>query len=292
MSSTSTAAPSAGLSGSQPRLLSGRVAVITGGASGIGEAAVRKFVAEGARCLIADLQADLGRRLAEELGDAAKFLRVDVTNEDDVAVAVETAIKTFGRIDVIFNNAGVVGAIGSVTEMSASAWKRTIAVDLDSVFYGTKHAALAMIEQGTGGSIINTSSIAGLIGGLGPHAYTAAKHAVIGLTKSTSAELAKHQIRVNAISPGTVVTPLTAGSLTGNAGDLGPMREHAAAASHLGFAIIADDIADSAVFLASDRSRAITGHTLVVDGGRTTNGGSIRFHSAAPEYLAEAGKRE
>jgi NAD(P)-dependent dehydrogenase (short-subunit alcohol dehydrogenase family) len=272
--------------------LAGRVAVITGGASGIGEAAVRKFVAEGAQCVIADMQEELGLALAAELGKAVTFLRVDVAEEDDVASAVETAVRHFGRIDTVFNNAGIVGAIGSVTEMSTKAWKRTIAVDLDSVFFGTKHAALAMIAQGEGGSIINTSSIAGLIGGLGPHAYTAAKHAVIGLTKSTAAELAKHQIRVNAISPGTTVTPLTAGSLTGDVNDMAAMTTHAAGASGLGFAIIADDIADSAVFLASDRSRAITGHTLVVDGGRSTNGGSVRFHSAAPEFLAEAGRRE
>jgi NAD(P)-dependent dehydrogenase (short-subunit alcohol dehydrogenase family) len=249
--------------------LDGRVAVVTGGASGIGEAAVRRFVEEGARVVVADVQVDRGEAVAAAIGDAARFVRCDVTNEDAVADAIRFAVDTWGRLDVMFNNAGVVGAIGPIAETDTDAWLRTIDILVHSVFYGCKHAARAMVAQGFG-SIINTSSAAGVMGGLGPHAYTTAKTAVIGLTKSVASELGPKGVRCNAIAPGTIPTPLTAVVTTGDASDL----------------------ANAALYLASDEAAFVNGHTLVVDYGRTINGGSPRFASAAPKLMGIAGTDE
>jgi NAD(P)-dependent dehydrogenase (short-subunit alcohol dehydrogenase family) len=163
--------------------LKGRVAVVTGGARGIGEGTVRRFVEEGASVIISDLQAEAGEALARELGAAARFIRTDVTREEDVAAAVDLAVREFGRLDCMINNAGIVGAIGSIKDTSVKAWDATIAVLLRGVFLGMKHAARVMIPQQSG-SIVSLASTAGVMGGLGPHAYTAAKHAVVGLTKS------------------------------------------------------------------------------------------------------------
>jgi NAD(P)-dependent dehydrogenase (short-subunit alcohol dehydrogenase family) len=270
--------------------LEGKVAVVTGGASGIGAATARRFVGEGARVIVCDLQADLGAALCAELGDATRFIRTDVTLESDIAAAVDLAVSTFGGLDVMFNNAGIVGAIGSIAETSSQAWEKTIAVLLDGVFYGMKHAARVMIPQRRG-AIISTSSTAGIQGGLGPHAYTAAKHAVIGLTKSVSAELAQYGVRVNAISPGSTVSPLTAAVISGDHLNESTTTKAIASTSPLGIAAVADDIANAALYLASDEARIVTGHTLVVDAGVTTNGGSNRFHSAPAALLEEAGKQ-
>ena len=260
--------------------LEGKVAVITGGASGIGEATARRFVAEGARVIIADLQAQLGQSVADALGDNARFIACDVTVEDRVAAAVDLAMSTWGRLDVMFNNAGIVGAVGPISETSGEAWLKTIDVLLHSVFYGTKHAARVMIPQGSG-SIIATTSIAGMIGGLGPHAYTAAKTAVVGFTKSVASELNQYSIRVNAIAPGTIPTALTAQALAGDKNDLASVAEHARLTNGMGIASDPTDIANAALYLASDEARLVNGHTLVVDAGRSINGGSSRFAGSA-----------
>jgi NAD(P)-dependent dehydrogenase (short-subunit alcohol dehydrogenase family) len=260
--------------------LAGKIAVITGGASGIGEATAARFVAEGARVVVADLQVERGLAVAAALGDAARFVACDVTREDQVAAAVDLAVSEWGRLDVMFNNAGIVGAVGSIAETSSDAWRKTIDVLLHSVFYGSKHAARVMIPQ-RGGSIIATSSIAGVIGGLGPHAYTAAKTAVIGLTKSMASELNQYTIRVNAIAPGTIPTALTAQALMGDRSDLAAVAEHARLTNGMGIASDPVDIAHAAVYLASDEARLVNGHTLVVDAGRSINGGSTRFASSS-----------
>jgi len=166
--------------------LAGKVAVITGAASGMGLATAERFVAEGAKVVIADFNADAGRAAAEALGPAARFTRCDVSVEDDVAAAVALATDAFGRLDVMFNNAGIGGAFGPITELEVDHWDATFAVLVRGVFLGTKHAARVLIEQGEGGSIINTASVAGLGGGAGPQAYSAAKAAVVNPTASGS----------------------------------------------------------------------------------------------------------
>jgi len=271
--------------------LSGKVAVVTGGASGIGEATVRRFAAEGASVVVADLQRDLGAAVAADVGAAARFIATDVTREDDVAAAIDLAVSEFGTLDVMFNNAGIVGAVGSIAQTSVEAWDRTVAVLLRGVFLGMKHAARVMGPQGSG-SIISTSSTAGIIGGLGPHCYTACKHGVIGLTKSVATELAGSGVRVNAISPGNTVTAMTSAVITGDHLATEATTKAIAATSPLGIAGLPDDIANAALYLASDEARYVTGHTLVVDAGQTTNGRSARFHQQRPALLREAGVRE
>ena len=270
--------------------LDGRVAVITGGASGIGAGTTRRFVEEGARVVIADVDVDAGKRLADELGDSTRFIVTDVAVEGDVEAAVAGAVEAFGRLDIMFNNAGILGAVGPIAETTASAWDRSVDVLLRSVFLGMKHAAPVMIRQRSG-VILSTSSIAGIIGGLGPHAYTACKHAVIGLTKSVAGELAQHGVRVNAIAPGNTVTAMTAVAYTGEAANLDDTAARIKAGSPLGFAGEPIDIANAALYLASDEARYITGHCLVVDAGQTTNAGSVRFSSSDAALIVEGGRR-
>lgn len=270
--------------------LEGKVAVITGAASGIGAGTARRFVAEGAMVIVADMQVDAGQALVDELGDHTRFASTDVTKEADLAAAVDLAVAEFGRLDVMFNNAGIVGATGRIAEMSAEAWDNTIAILLRGVFLGTKHAARVMRPQQSG-VIISTSSTAGILGGLGPHAYTAAKHGVIGLTKSVANELAPDGIRVNAISPGNTVTAMTAAVVTGDANNVEGATERIASTSPLGYAGFPQDIAAAAVFLASDEARYISGHTLVVDAGQTTAGMTPNRVNVGPSrQLHEAGR--
>jgi NAD(P)-dependent dehydrogenase (short-subunit alcohol dehydrogenase family) len=271
--------------------IEGKVAVVTGGASGIGEGTVRRFLAEGASVVIADLQRERGEALAAELGAATRFIATDVTREDDVAAAVDLAVGAFGRLDVMFNNAGIIGAIGSIAETPLDSWNRTVAILLDGVFLGMKHAARVMIPQRSG-SIISTSSIAGVIGGLGPHCYTACKHAVIGLTKSVASELGGSGVRVNAIAPGNTVTAMTSSAITGDHTATERTAQQIAASNPLRIAGFPEDIANAALYLASEEARYISGQTIVVDGGQTTNGGSSRFHQSKVGLIREAGIRE
>jgi NAD(P)-dependent dehydrogenase (short-subunit alcohol dehydrogenase family) len=272
--------------------LDNAVAVITGGASGIGAGTVERFIAEGARVVVADLQEDLGREVADKHGDAAVFHKTNVTLESDVAGAVDLALSTYGRLDIMFNNAGIVGAVGPVADTTAESWTGTIDILLNGVFYGIKHAARVMTPQGSG-AILSTASTAGVLGGLGPHAYTAAKHAVIGLTKSVANELGPDGIRVNAIAPGNTVTPMTAAVMTRNPDETEQTTSHIAAGTLLNRAGFPDDIANAAVYLASEESRYVTGHCLVVDAGHTASGKRRhRFHEGDPEVMREAGQRD
>jgi NAD(P)-dependent dehydrogenase (short-subunit alcohol dehydrogenase family) len=270
--------------------LDGKVAIITGGASGIGEGTVRRFVDEGARVVIADLQDVAGGALCAELGAATRFIHTDVTVEADVAAAVDLAVTEFGRLDIMFNNAGIVGAIGRIADTTSDAWGRSVAVLLNGAFHGMKHAARVMVPQGSG-VILSTASTAGVMGGLGPHAYTACKHAIIGLTKSVASELASQGIRVNAIAPGNTATAMTAAVIAGDHTDLETTNKHIAAGSPLGISGQPSDIANAALYLASDEARYVTGHCLVVDAGQTTNGGGGRFHQSKPALVEEAGRR-
>ena len=191
----------------------------------------------------------------------------------------------------MFNNAGILGAVGSISRTSVEDWDRSVAVLLRSVFLGMKHAARVMVPQRSG-VIISTSSTAGITGGLGPHAYTACKTAVIGLTRSVAGELAQHGVRVNAIAPGNTVTGMTAFAYTGDASEIEATTERIRAGSNLGIAGEPVDIANAALYLASDEARYVTGHCLVVDAGQTTNAGSVRFASAEPALILERGRTE
>ena len=246
--------------------LTGKVAAITGGASGIGAGTVHRFVAEGAKVLIADLDQARGAALASELGAAAAFLRTDVSKEEDVAAMVAETTDRFGRIDVLFNNAGFGGALGPIESTTVADYDLTMDVLLKSVFLGMKHVAPLMKAQGSG-SIISTASVAGIRAGYAPHLYSVAKSAVIHLTRTVALELGEHGVRVNAICPGFIATPLAAGRPDADEIRIDQMRAAGAASQVLGRVGEAVDIANMALFLASDESAWITGREFVVDGG-------------------------
>jgi NAD(P)-dependent dehydrogenase (short-subunit alcohol dehydrogenase family) len=252
--------------------LDGKVAVITGGASGIGAATAALFVEEGARVVIGDLQADVGEETAGRLGANCAFQPCDVSKEADVAALVEAATSRWGALDVIYNNAGFGGALGPIESLSEDDIDITFDVLLKGVIFGMKYAAPVMKAQESG-SIISTASVAGLIAGGGPHLYNVAKAAVIHLTHSVATELAEQNIRVNCICPGFIATPLAANSPIGTRGRdaaeerMQKMRDQSSLAQPLHRVGEAGDIANAALFLASDESSWITGIEMVVDGG-------------------------
>ena len=251
-----------------------KVAVITGGASGIGAATVKRFCAEGAAVVIADLNDAGGRELVESIaatGGRATFQRTDVTAEADIRAAIDRAVTTYGRLDVIFNNAGLGGAIGPLEETSVEDWDRTQAVLLRGVFLGIKHA-IPHLRAAGGGSIISTASVAGLRGGAGPHSYSAAKAGVVNLTRTAALELAKDSIRVNCICPGGINTPLLTSRFPGGGEALTPLLSMIQPLPRPGYP---EDIAAMALFLASDESSFVTGAAMVVDGGFTAGGSMI-----------------
>lgn len=266
--------------------------VVTGAASGIGAATVRGIVREGGSVIIADLQEEAGQALATELGTAAVFQKTDVTREEDIAAAVAAAQREFGSLTGMVNNAGIVGAIGSIMNTSAAAYDHTMSILARAVFLGIKHAALAMTPNRRG-AIVSLASTAGVMGGLGPHVYTMAKHGVVGLTKSAASELAAYGIRVNAIAPGNTVTAMTSAVITNDPNNTEAASKTIAETSPLGIAGMPEDIANGILFLLSEEARYTTGHTLVMDAGQTT-GGLVRpaFFDAEADVILHAGKRE
>ena len=253
--------------------LEGKTALITGGASGIGEATVEKFVAEGARVMLADIQHDAGAAVAGRWDDdTVRFVPVDVCGEDDVAGAISDTVSAWGRLDCLFNNAGFGGVTGDVAETdTGEPYRRTLDALLSGPLYGMKHAAPIMREQGTG-AIVTTASIAGTGGGYGPHVYSALKSAVINLTRSVAQELGPAGIRVNAVCPGFINTPIFLGQLAlekDSTEALSTLRELASLAQPITRAGLPADIANAVAFLASDEASFITGQPLVVDGGMT-----------------------
>ena len=277
---------------SEGRLV-GKVALITGGASGIGAATVRRFVAEGASVVIADVQVPEGSVLAGELGSRARFTRTDVTREDDVKSAVDLAVSEFGQLDVMFNNAGIMGALGPIALSRMDDVDLTFAVILRGTFLGMKHAARVMVPRGQG-VILSTSSPAGVVGGLGAHAYSAAKAGVIGLTQSVAAELRRKGVRVNCIVPGAIVTAMTADITTGDPQDIAGATDAMKADSLMDRPGLPEDIAAGALYLASDEAAFVTGHTLAIDAGMTSAIGPSPFARGRykePIGILEGGRR-
>lgn len=251
--------------------LEGKIAIVTGGASGIGEAAVRRFVSEGATVVITDLQEEKGEALAHSLAPNAVFHLTDVAVESDVQQLVQTTVQRFGRLDVFYNNAGFGCGTKPIAETPIEDFDSQIAVLLRGTFLGIKHAAQVMKPQKSG-VIINTSSIAGIQGGYSNHVYSAAKAGVISLTRSTALELGECGIRVNCLCPGSIATPIFVHGIPLSEPEVEQaLGTIATALSHnpLARSGTPDDIANAALWLASDESSFVTGQAIVIDGGMT-----------------------
>ena len=267
--------------------LDGKRAVITGAASGIGEATARLFVAEGASVVLADVDAGRGGRVASEIGERAVFVTANVSREADVDLAVATCVDVFGGLDVMFNNAGVPGSVGGIEEIDVASWDHTLGVHLRGVFLGIRAAARVMRPQGYG-SIINTSSVAAFRANFGGHDYSAAKAAILQLTVTTANELGEHGVRVNAVCPGAVATSIfgraagldseaaqrTVEFMTAALSDAAPIRRTGQPV----------DIAEAVLWLASDSSAFVNGQAIAVDGGLLT-GSPRRSRTASADDM-------
>jgi len=244
--------------------IAGRVAVIIGAGSGLGAATARRFVAEGAKVVIADLQADRGQTLSDELGAAALFVRTDVTDDASVAATVDAAVSTFGRLDIMFNNAGIIGAVGPIASLELPEFDRLIAINAKSVYLTARHVVPAM-KAARSGAILNIAST----GGVSPRPnlawYNASKGWMIAATRAMAIELARYGVRVNAINPVAGDTPLLP---TFMGEDTPEARARILTTIPLRRLSTPADIAAAAVFLCSDEASMITGVALEVDGGR------------------------
>ncbi|HEV2621783.1 MAG TPA: glucose 1-dehydrogenase [Frateuria sp.] len=251
--------------------LQDKVAIVTGGAVGIGAACARRMAAEGAKVAILDRMTDSGRELAGELvglGYQARYLHADVASETGVAHAIDEVASLFGRLDVLVNNAGIAGPDKPTHELTEEEWDRVQAINVKGVFFCTKHAIPHMRRAG-GGSIVNLSSIYGLVGAADVPPYHASKGAVRLMSKTDALLYARDGIRVNSVHPGFIWTPMVHGFLSGHGGDLDEQRRQVGALHPLGHMGEPDDIAWGVVYLASDEARFVTGSELVIDGGYT-----------------------
>lgn len=260
----------------------GKVAIVTGGASGIGAAAVARLIGEGAQVLVADRDAAAGSAYAHRFGDRAAFARADVSNEDDIEAMVDTCTRRFGGIDILVNNAGIGGSGETTPDLDPATWRNVMAINIDAVFHCCRHAIPVMRGRG-GGAIVNMASISGLAGDHAFTAYNASKAAVINYTRSLALDHASDGIRVNAICPGLIETALTA-----------PLKQMPSVLEAwtnlipLQRAGRADEIAAVVAFLASEDASYITGSVIVADGGITAGTGQPNLTKLVAAAMADA----
>ena len=271
--------------------LEGKVAVITGAASGMGRATALRFAQEGAAVVVADLNSQAGEATVSEIaagGGRAVFQHTDVASDDAIKALIDRAVREYGRLDITYNNAGIGGATGRLEDTTAPDWDKSFVILTRAVFLGIKYSIAPMRKVG-GGSIISTSSVAGLRGVAGLHAYSAAKAAVVSLTESAAIELGRDRIRVNCICPGGILTPLV---YRGMRGGEEAARVNMAKAQPIPRAGRPEDIAAMALFLASDEAEWITGTAMVVDGGMNTGNARINFGTGFSGPSFERKERE
>jgi NAD(P)-dependent dehydrogenase (short-subunit alcohol dehydrogenase family) len=239
-----------------------KTVIITGGASGIGKATAALFAKEGANVIIADIQEVEGQVVVKDIcsaGGTASFFKTDVSKPEDMEALVNFAIKTYGKLDVAVNNAGIGGELNPIADMSIEGWQKVITINLNSLFYGMKYQIQGMLKSG-GGSIVNISSILGSVGFAGSAGYTAAKHGVVGLTQTAALEYSAHNIRINAVGPGFIDTPLL------NALDA-EMKKQLVALHPIGRLGKSEEVAELIFWLSSSKSSFVTGSYYPIDGG-------------------------
>ena len=245
--------------------MTGRVALVTGGSAGIGRAAAIAFAREGASVVLADVDAGRGEKTAAELeaeGVGAMFVRADVSQPTDVAELVDRTIERFGRLDFAFNNAGTEGKPAPTAECTIENWDRTIAINLTGVYLCMRAEIPRLLDSG-GGVIVNNASVAGLVGFADTPAYTASKHGVVGLTKTTALDYATRGVRVNAVCPGVIATEMITRFTHGDAA----ANEQLVQTEPVGRLGRPEEIADAVIWLCSDRATFVTGQAIAVDGG-------------------------
>ncbi|KAL8550456.1 hypothetical protein ACS0TY_009039 [Phlomoides rotata] len=256
--------------------LEGKVALITGAATGIGECSAKLFAKHGAKVVIADINDELGHSVVEAIGSSnATYFHCDVSKEEDVKNAVDFAVSTYGKLDIMFNNAGIVDSLKPILKYELSDFQRVLNININGVFLGMKHAARVMIPARSG-TILTMASLGSGIGGVAPHAYTCSKHAVVGLTKNLASELGQYGIRVNCLSPYAMATNLS----TNHTGlDSETVEQMFYSLANLkGVTLRVDDVADSALFLASDEAKYISGQNLFIDGGLSVINTGLKFN--------------
>lgn len=248
-----------------PRM-EGKVAMVTGGGSGIGRASALALAKEGTKVVVADLNPQAGEGVVgriKEMGGDATFVRADVSRAADVEALVRAAVEAYGRLDCAHNNAGIAGDLADAADITEESWDRTLTVNLKSVWLCMKHEIRQMLAQGGGGSIVNASATSGLVGSRRSSAYAAASHGVVGLTKSAALEYAEAGIRINAVCPGVTRTPMIEGITRGNA----QVEAQMVGRVPLKRMATPEEIAEAVVWLCSDASSFVTGHALAIDGG-------------------------